>query len=212
MKLEYGVRSRTNRLILSAFPAIGMTAGLFLIMDNLVRVDDIQISERNYRPIMESIVPEIDVPVIHHTRGDVRPIETAFIPAREPVVQTNPNQISFEVPVFQAPVISVPTGQIGPVTTGRGFIREEAVAVRQPVPDYPSSALSRGLEGECEVVFAIDPAGRPYDLVANCTDEVFARSSVQAVRKALFAAKVSDGVPVGQKNLVYPIRYELNDD
>ena len=53
-------------------------------------------------------------------------------------------------------------------------------------PLYPVSALSRGLEGECEVRFHIDQSGAGVDFQVSCSDPVFERSALAAAQSWRF--------------------------
>ena len=201
-----------GRVLASALPAAGMTLGLFLVMDQLVRVGEIELKAPERR-VLASITPErkpSDPP--RSDREQPVFIDVAPPPANVPVGKPDAQTIPFAPPVLSAPQADIPAGVLEPIRTAvRVIERERAIPVRNPIPDYPTRALSRELEGECEVAFSIDAAGRPYDINATCTDDVFARSSINAVERALFAARTKNGVPAGQENLVYPIQFTLND-
>lgn len=211
--IEFKNRSRNHRLFLSALPAIGLTFGLFLFMQTAVHVDEIKLKDQEYRPILSVVLPPIDPPVIRDDVPEVLVIENVAPPklrAQNPL-ETGP--IEFGVLELPAPDPVLVVGSLNEFMPKQmAFERETAVPVRRPVPDYPPAALRKGLEGSCEVNFSIDAAGRPFNVDAICTDRVFESSSERAVRKALFAAKVSNGQPVGSDNLVYPIEYGLNGD
>ena len=206
-------RSKTLGLILSAVPAAGLTVGLFFMMGQLVRTDTVQLSEVQFRPF-DRVVPQKDK--IEEPRKTTRVEKVTPLDLPEP---RTPEQIKTDTLIISyKPVEAVepemPGSDMMPLggLPEPGLTRQVAIPIRQPVPDYPQIAMTRGLNGDCDVTFAIDPQGRPYNVEASCSDKIFKRSSEQAVRKALFAARVSNGVAMGQENLVYPIRYELNDD
>mgnify|MGYP001981554005 CR=1 FL=1 len=204
---------RFGRLPASLISAAAITLGLFFVMDRLVDIGEVKLAERTYRsPMIHVLKPEKPLKPRAPDLSAPVPMDVTPPPRTQQVARLEAGDIFFAPPVIAEPVSAVPRTSmeqvIGPVRT---IDRRTAVPVRNPVPDYPTRALTRNLEGHCNVTFSVDAAGRPYDLTADCSDEVFRSSSLRAVERALFAAKMSDGVPVGQDNLVYPIYYSLND-
>lgn len=211
--IEFKNRSRNHRIFLSALPAIGLTVGLFLFMQTAVHVDEIKLKDQEYRPVLSVVLPEIEEPIIRDKKPDVVVIEDVAPPKYRPQNPLETGPIEFGAVDLPSPDPVLVVGSLDNVMPSQmNFERERAVPVRRPVPDYPPVALRKGLEGSCEVNFSIDAAGRPFNVDAICTDRVFESSSERAVRKALFAAKVINGQPVGSDNLVYPIEYGLNGD
>lgn len=85
--------------------------------------------------------------------------------------------------------------------------------------EYPSSALSRGMEGSCTVVFTVTETGGVKDAVPvpelciNKKDgkptSVWNRSSVKAASKFKFKPKVEDGKAVEVPGVRYKFTYEM---
>lgn len=206
-------RSHTGRFFLSALPAMGLTLGLFLIMQKLVHTEELALPDGKPFPTLVKITPVepgVEAPTY---RPPVTAIETAAPPKVKTTELVTSEGISFAPIEIAEPSFRISADQLKQFSTGQvGGIREEAVPVRAPSPDYPPIALRQGLQGECEVRFSIDAAGRPFNVDGKCTDPVFVSSSERAVKKALFAAKVKNGVAVGQDNLVYPIVYNMSEN
>ncbi|MAK60723.1 MAG: hypothetical protein CMK09_07070 [Ponticaulis sp.] len=210
-KTEFSGAGR--RIVASFIPAAGLTLGLFVVMDRLVDVGEIVLPEPEFRTLA-SLTPPKDEPEEpdREKRDRFEPIEAAPPPKTDPLKPIEPGSVSFQVAEFRVPDVGDVRGKMAPIIQPVAvMVRERATPVRAPIPDYPQRALTSGLEGQCDVVFNIDAAGRPYDVEAECTDRIFLRSSENAVSKSLFAAKLKNGVPVGQENLVYPIQFTLND-
>lgn len=204
-------RSQTNRLFFSALPAIGVTVLIFAGMQALVKVDEIVVEPTEFRTL------SIIVPVIEDTEPEkikdavLKKITAVPPPKVTPVQNSASTLVSWEISPPAPFEVSLPRGQIERLSeVAVGWDRQMAEAVRRPVPAYPEAALKKGLSGQCDVEFSIDHLGRPYGVEAKCSDDVFRQSAEQSVRKALFAAKTKNGVPVGQENLVYPLVYEFN--
>ena len=85
--------------------------------------------------------------------------------------------------------------------------------------EYPSSALSRGMEGSCTVEFVVTETGATRDAVpieALCVNKkdgqptsVWNRSSVKAASKFKFKPKVVDGKPVEVPGVRYKFTYQM---
>ncbi len=206
-------RSRISRLFLSVFLASGLTVSLFLMMRFLVEVKEVTLSENPYRPMLTVVTPKEEDPTYDNKDTfKVEKLEAAHPPRRESRLVTSETVITFDVPQFSEPSFSVPVELIKSVGAPSVSVeRKQAIPVRQPKPDYPPKALRQGLEGDCEVVFSIDAAGRPYNVNTDCSHPVFESSSKRAVQKALFAARVENGIPMGDDNLVYPVSFRLNE-
>lgn len=207
------IQNRTGRIVAGLVPAAGLTFMLFWGMNQLVTVKDVKLADVTFRP-MASLTPPAEIEEIEVRVRDQMPakIEATPPPKQREIERIEPGAVVITLADYRVPETRMPTGAtenfLRPVNLSD---REEAIAVRAPVPEYPMRALQAGLEGDCEVVFSIDAAGRPFGASASCTNQVFERSSQRAVERALFATKVMNGVPVGQDNLVYPIQFTLNE-
>ncbi|MFN3313788.1 MAG: energy transducer TonB, partial [Hyphomonas sp.] len=79
--------------------------------------------------------------------------------------------------------------------------------VRAPRPSIPAAAIARGISGTCDVVFDVDTSGRPQNVVATCTDEMFRAEAERSVRRAEFLPAIRNGQPVEQRDAVYPLEF-----
>ena len=78
-----------------------------------------------------------------------------------------------------------------------------------PRPVYPPVAVNRGLTGKCEVSLDVTPQGKPFNVVADCTHEVFVASATEAMKAVTFPPKIVDGQVVVRTGVVYPIEYRM---
>jgi len=81
--------------------------------------------------------------------------------------------------------------------------------LRPPIPTYPSRALVNNIEGQCEVKFDVNVSGRPYNIIATCTDRIFERAAEKAVSDVQFALKTKAGKAVERRSVIYPIVFSL---
>jgi TonB family protein len=80
--------------------------------------------------------------------------------------------------------------------------------IRVP-PAYPPEAVEGGIEGNCVMGYDIDAQGTPQNIEAvQCTDDVFAAASIEAVRRWRFDPETAGGTSGEQ----VVIDFQLEDD
>jgi periplasmic protein TonB len=115
-------------------------------------------------------------------------------------------QVSIVKPSFSGPQgISLNEGNYMPIVT--------------VAHEYPSSALSRGMEGSCTVEFTVTETGATKDIVPVpelCTNKkdgqpttVWNRASVKAVSKFKFKPKVVEGKAIEVPGVRYKLTYQM---
>ena len=85
----------------------------------------------------------------------------------------------------------------------------EAQPIRPPVPSYPQRAWELGLSGSCDVRFDVDARGKPYNVVATCSDDIFKTEAERAVSRVEFAPQIVRGEAVERRNVVYPLDFNI---
>ncbi|MBA4225927.1 MAG: energy transducer TonB [Hyphomonas sp.] len=196
------------RLSLATLLAAPLVYGLFLAANALITVREVTLVVSPQR-VLERVTPEITEPGKPRTKQRPVPLEAAQKPpppprpavASEGLVPTGPVWGGEAPERFDVGKISFGAISASPID-GR-----ELVAVRPPVPTIPAAAVSRGISGSCNVTFDVDTAGRPQNVAAQCTDNVFRAEAERAVRRAEFLPAIRNGQPVIQKNAVYPIEF-----
>lgn len=78
-------------------------------------------------------------------------------------------------------------------------------APQPSIPEYPTVDL----EGDCEVEFFLDEHGSPFDIVAQCSDEVFVRSAERAIAKMQWPVTDLNGETCRSISRGYRIRYPI---
>lgn len=76
-------------------------------------------------------------------------------------------------------------------------------------PDYPSCALSNGLEGNCDVFFNLDENGRAVDIIPVCTHGVFAREATRTIARSTYSPATINGEPVRFEGIVRPMKFRF---
>ncbi len=80
-------------------------------------------------------------------------------------------------------------------------------AVSPPMPYYPAEAAEKMLSGACDVLFDLGTDGKPKNMVAACSDPVFADSAAELKGASFAPGKGPDGKPAEVKGLTYPLEY-----
>lgn len=80
-------------------------------------------------------------------------------------------------------------------------------------PQYPSRALSRGIEGWVEVEFTITAAGTVKDPVVVDAEPrgLFDRAALRAIRKWKYNPKIEQGVPVERPGVRVRLRFDIGE-
>lgn len=203
---------QTHRIAMSEFPAAMpiamlmacvMTAGLFYIMQDLIR--------------FKGEIPELAAPF--KITDFVRLIEEAELPPPPPVRPPPEVHPMPDLPIhiagpdafgttdleFVPPIV----GSVGPlqVVAPDG----DALPIVAVAPNYPRAALAREIEGYVVVRFTIDELGRVVEPVVVDADPagVFERSALAAIAKYRYKPKVVDGVAVRVNDVFQRLSYEL---
>lgn len=196
------------RLSLATLMAAPLVYGLFLAANALITVREVTLVVSPQR-VLDKVTPQISEPAKPRTKPKPLPLEAAQKPPPPPRPAVASEGLVPTGPVWggEAPE----RFDIGNITFGAisasPIDGRELVAVRPPMPTIPAAAISRGVSGSCNVTFDVDTAGRPQNVAAQCTDNVFRTEAERAVRRAEFLPAIRNGQPVIQKNAVYPIEF-----
>ncbi len=199
---------RGMNFLLAVATAVGMTFLLFVTMEYIIRIEKIELAKATDITIGPITVDTIEPEPIIDDWLEVK-IEAPIPPAAPPMknVQTDTSVPPVILPsiepllVNDLPIFET-TPHSGPST---------AIAIRQPIPNYPRKAAAQGLSGSCSVAFSLDARGTPFNVAANCTDAVFVKSAERAVAKAAFSpTKNAQGLPIVTHNMVFPLEYKMN--
>ncbi len=198
-----------RRFALGALPAAGVTAGLFLGMAGLIAVD-FKPAEAETTRLISIITPTPIEETEITKRPKPQPIETANQPPPPPRLTASKSEI--DLPAFEFPPVvpKINTDPVQVLTRAPVAIANgDAQPISPPLVTYPPTAANRGIEGECSVSMDVSAKGRPYNVVATCTDRVFEREAVRAISRVEFRPRIIDGVAVERRNVIYPLTFNL---
>ncbi len=201
------------RLIIGVPIAILVVYGLFTFMRIVIGGQFEEPPEREQRTL-EAITPQDDVAEVRRTqRSKPRKLASADKPPPPPKLSSSKSDIDLPTPNIQGSAPQelnfnrMQSLAIDPVAISD----RDAQPIRPPQPSYPSRAAERGIEGSCDVRFDVDPRGRPYNIQADCTDNIFKREAERAVSKVEFAPKIIRGKAAERKNVIYPLQFQLQN-
>lgn len=202
-----------SRVLVGVPAAAAIVYGLFIFMGWLISADFEEPDAADIR-VIESITPEQrNEDVRAKSRSKPKRLASADKPPPPPKLSATKSDINLPTPQIQGAAPTqvrfdrVQSLDINPVAISD----RDATPIRPPVVTYPTRAAERGTEGECSVSFDVDVRGRPYNVVADCSDSVFRREAIRAVSKVEFAPKIVKGQARERKNVVYPLVFTLNE-
>lgn len=182
--------------------AMGITLGLFVLMERLVSMKYPQVAE----------APAVPLPDVHWKEPPVvdvinKKIEKPVPPEHQPPAPPEPQIVNNSSGV-QIPKVVV-LKEVSTGTAGMGY--------RLPVPQvmvspkYPMSAINRGTEGYVDVKFDITVNGVPENIaVLDASPEgVFESSAISAVSRWRYLPQLDDGKPVPFLGMTQRLRFEM---
>lgn len=78
-----------------------------------------------------------------------------------------------------------------------------------PLPRYPKRAAQTGIQGDCQILFDVTPAGKVINVQAICSHGAFRVPSEKAIRKISFPALPSNVPQLNRIDVTYPMTYRL---
>ncbi|MFN7164701.1 MAG: energy transducer TonB [Hyphomonas sp.] len=197
------------RLSMAMLLALPLVYALFLGASWLIKVDEVTLPVIVDRPLGKITPADLK------TEGfpaplNARPLE--LVPQPPPPARDKVSTAG-DIPAYTYTAPEQPFDLIGfkpPVVQVTSLAGRNIQVVRAPAPSMPALAMTRGISGSCDVLFDVDTRGRPFNLTAQCTDEIFRAEAIRAVSKAEFLPKVSqNGIAVEQHGAIYPIAFEV---
>jgi protein TonB len=170
--------------------------------------------------------------------GEVTPAEPAepldvvlieYIPDREPDRTRAPDWVEPAAPppppeaierdVSNVAVVGdsfeyvIPAVETGPVTVDSGIHRADGspVPVVRIQPVYPARLSTRGVEGQCTVLFDITPNGTTANVrIMSCSNSGFESASTTAVQRWRYNPQVENGEAVMFRGATTQLVYRLD--
>lgn len=183
------------RLILAAVLAAATTFGLLLLMHFLIAADMRAPEEREDRKVADIHMPERQIETKYDTEKPEKPED----PEEPPPPMPEPD---FQQPDVTAGALNMAAPRVAPnldVKGIGGFASDgEYLPIVKVQPQYPSRALSRGIEGYVIVEFTVTTNGSVKDpvVVESEPSSIFDSAAMKAALKFKYKPRVIDGEPV----------------
>lgn len=190
------------RLLGGAALALAITTLLLVVMQLLIKQEELDIKSSEMRKIADIQMGSTDIDV----NVDVRKPEKPETPDKEPPpVQEN---LTMRDAAVNTQTVNLTPSFKGELALGGAKLSAsdgEYLPIVKVPPEYPRRALSRNIEGHCVVGFTVTKTGSVRDpYIVECSSTLFENTSLQAVLKFKYKPRVEDGEPVevsGVKNM-----------
>ncbi len=199
------------RLLVGLVIAVPIVVILFLLMSALISVDEIELPEGETR-VLAAITPQKqDSEVRTRSRSQPKRIDAAQKPPPPPKQSATKSSINLPTPKIDGGVPqNVDFGRMSSLAIDPVAVSDrDAQPIRPPTPSFPQRAAERGISGTCDVRFDVDTRGKPYNVSATCSDNVFKSEAERAVSRVEFAPKIVRGQAVERRNVVYPLEFNI---
>lgn len=199
------------RLLVGVVIAVPIVVILFLLMNALISVDEIELPEGETR-VLAAITPQKqDSEVRTRSRSQPKRIDAAQKPPPPPKQSATKSSINLPTPRIDGAVPqNLDLGRMNSLAIDPVAVSDrDAQPIRPPTPSFPQRAAERGISGSCDVRFDVDTRGKPYNIQATCTDNVFKSEAERSVSRVEFAPKIVRGKAVERRNVVYPLEFNI---
>lgn len=203
-----------TKVTIAGILGVIITLGLLFLMNSLVNTE--------FEAPDESKSVKIPDIRMSNTKIETRLEDAKPEKPQEPETPPDLPEPEFDNPQVSADALnmSAPIAKAGIDVGGNSlaFSEGEYLPIVKVPPEYPSTALSRGIEGFCTVVYTVTETGTtrdPQPIPDQCVTKegkpttVFNRASVKAALKFKYKPKVVDGKPVEVPGVKNRFTYEM---
>lgn len=197
-----------GRYVFSIFVGSVITLSLIFVMHLLIEHAEDAISKEGDKFQLDFVRVKKNETLNTEDFTPEKPQKPPEVPPETPpqdsdVVDPNAPTISIPAPEVSA---SVDIGGPGGMNIAEG----DYLPIVRVAPVYPARALSRGIEGYCDMSFTVTTTGTVADpIVTFSTSSLFDRAATRAVLKFKYKPRVVDGVPVDVPGVTTRIRFQL---
>ena len=198
------------RHLSAAFLAIGVTFGLFYLMQALILGKDMKLGEMTGTMIdFVRLKKDSELDLKKRKMPDKKEPEEPPPPPDLSMARSNKPSQEMGDMAFAIDV-DVDMG-------GAGFeiaaSDTDVVPIVRVQPQYPLRASERGIEGWVEVEFIISKLGTVKDprVINSHPSSIFDRSALKAIRKWKYNPKIEDGEPVERPGIKVRLKFELSN-
>jgi protein TonB len=209
LRADHGLANSLRWLMIVV---LGACAALFLawFMDYLIQSSDMMLSDSKRVRMLDFVRLKRNESAERKDRTPERPKiqETPDVP---PLPQSQADASGQQLQVSAMPTeTSVDISRAG---AGFGSGEGEYLPIVKVAPIYPRRAVSRGIEGQCLVMYTVTAAGTVRDVKVieeECDSAVFHRASVEAALRFKYKPRVIDGEAVEVHGVPNVFTYEID--
>jgi periplasmic protein TonB len=206
-----------TRLAVGAMLGAVTTLCLLILMNLLINNQFEQPDDFLALPVAPVFMPSVNVEKRTEDPRPVKPIAPEPPPEEMSVAE-------FEIPEIVIAPLEMDKSLFNDILLDKSalvFSEGEYLPIVKVLPDYPTTALSRNIEGYCTVEFTITETGATRDARAvteECRTKdgqftnAFDRASVRAALKFKYKPKVVDGKPVEIRGVRNRFTYEMKKE
>lgn len=195
-----------HRIALPSINAIFVTIGLLYAMFLLVNIVEPELAAaERFTPVEFVYVPEetnVRIKIVKPEPPkdiEIAPEVVVDSPIIERDVNINTQWTTNDVVAREITLNSINDSQL-------------VLAIGFP-PEYPQSAVTKGIEGYAVVGFSVDTSGAVYDayIIESEPGNTFDRSALKAIMKFRYKAGMVNGKPIKTKGQRYMFSYKMDD-
>jgi len=199
-----------GRYVFSVVIGSIVTLTLIFVMHLLIEYGEEAISKKRDRHMLEFVRVKRNENLNVEEQTPDKPPKPPEVPPEVPpqdMDNVDPNAPTINVP---PPSVSNNVDIGGP--GGMNVAEGDYLPIVRVAPVYPARALSRGIEGYCDMSFTVTTAGTVKDpIVDYSTSSLFERAATRAVLKFKYKPRVVDGVPVEVSGVKTRISFQLEE-
>jgi len=200
------------RYLAAAGVAGFVTFGLFLLMQSLISMSGSGLSDPLAGQVVEFIRLKRDSELELKKREIPEKLEREQPPP--PPLLDMARSARPDQDIGAAGMVSVPSFELaGGPDLGAPPSDADIIPLVRVQPQYPSRAMSMGIEGWVDVSFTISTAGTVVDpVVVASSNGVFHTATIRAVKKWKYNPKIVDGQPVERPDVKVRINFNFAED
>jgi protein TonB len=198
-----------RRHLTAAFLAIGVTFGLFYLMQALILGEDAELGDPGGSLIdFVRLKKESELDVKKRKMPEKKEPEE---PPPPPDLSMSRSQMPDQDLGEMAFAVDVGIDMTGGPDLSAAASDSDVVPIVRVNPQYPLRAAERGVEGWVEVQFTISKTGTVKDpVVLNAQPQnIFNREALRAIRKWKYNPKIEDGEPVERLGVKVRLTFQL---
>jgi protein TonB len=200
------------RYAIAGFLALGITFGLFYVMQLLISMGSGQGADVSAGNVIEFVRLKRDTDLQLRKRELPKKEKPPEPPPPPELQMSAPENASDDAMAIAAPSIDVNPDISGGLNLGGATSDSDSIPLVRVPPQYPMRAAERGIEGWVVLRFTITPTGTVKNPIVldSKPARIFDRAAIRALKKWKYRPRVVDGVAVDRIEEV-KLSFDLDD-